>query len=186
VIFAYNRQLYESERSTAMTLAILYFPDEYSIRRGPLKRGFDKLGAASHVRRDPRNRSYIETLVQERTKGNTMQWLELPRQWWQGESAQKLEEACGTAEEIWLLWPDGNGYGWSKVERSVWKSKRPKVKLVVLNGRRRFFELTPKIRRMYQLRRILERLWVGEVGFTLVLLLIAPFLVGWDFARGRQ
>jgi hypothetical protein len=85
--------------------------------------------------------------------------------------------------EVVLLWTDANGIGCSPLERAL---KRRGARVWVLNGRRRFFELTPGRRRLLLYRRALEKFLLGEVLFTLVFFLITPALVAWDAVRGRR
>jgi len=85
--------------------------------------------------------------------------------------------------EVVLLWADANGIGCSPLERQL---KRQGARILVLNGRRRFFELTPRRRRLLQCRRALEKFLLGEVLFTIVFFLVTPGLLAWDALRGRR
>ena len=66
-----------------------------------------------------------------------------------------------------MLYPDSIGLGWSRIERYFLKSG---CTVMVLNGRGRFFELTPKVRRKLKFLRFLELSFVVEM-------MLAPFLV---------
>lgn len=90
------------------------------------------------------------------------------------------------ATEIVLLWPDGNGYGWLVTECKVLAWKAHGARLLVLNGRRRFFALTPGRWLAYGLRRLAERFWMGELVFSLCFVVISPPLVVWDWVRGHR
>lgn len=70
-------------------------------------------------------------------------------------------------ERIVLLYPDSIGLGWKKVEKKFIKQG---IKVEVLNGRRRSFELTSAIRRQLSIRRFLEMTFLPEI-------LLMPFLL---------
>ncbi len=95
-------------------------------------------------------------------------------------------ERIGRASAIVLLWPDATGYGWASIERAVFSAKRPDARVFALTGRTRTIELLPTTLLAFRVRRLVERLWVGEAVLGAALLLAAPFLVVWDFARGRR
>ncbi len=95
-------------------------------------------------------------------------------------------ERLGRASAIVLLWPDATGYGWTPIERAVFGAKRPDARVFALTGRRRTIELLPRTLLAFRVRRLVERLWVGEALLAAALLLSAPFLVVWDFARGHR
>ena len=94
--------------------------------------------------------------------------------------------AVAQARHIVLLWPDAIGYGWTPLERDVFSRKRRDAEVYALTGRRRAFKLTPATLFGLRLRRIAERLWLGEAVMAVGLLVSAPFLVMWDFARGHR
>ena len=85
-----------------------------------------------------------------------------------------------------LLWADATGYGWTPIERAVFSAKPRGATVSALTGRRRAVELTVGTLLKYRGRRLVERLWLAEIVMGLALLLAAPFLVAWDFARGRR
>jgi hypothetical protein len=82
-----------------------------------------------------------------------------------------------------LLWPDANGLGWRPIEK---KLLRGGVRVWVLSGRRRRFELTRRCWRAFEYRRVLEKYLVGEMVFAAAFLLMTPFLTVWDLLRGRK
>jgi hypothetical protein len=155
-------------------VAVEHFPPELPVwlSRGP----FERLRRASRYKRNPRDAAYMHALLED-TYGAGVAVVSGPAM---------VPEALRKAREVVLLWPDGNGFGWATVERQVrtWKSRSCRV--FVLNGRRRRFELTPAVRAGYLVRRILERLWVGELAFAGVFVVVSPLLVGWDLLRGHH
>ena len=60
------------------------------------------------------------------------------------------------------------------------------TRVLVLNGRQRLFELTPSTWRAYLLRRALEKSFIFEGVFAVVFLIGTPFLIVWDWMRGRR
>jgi hypothetical protein len=86
----------------------------------------------------------------------------------------------GDFEQIVLLWPDANGMGWSDIERELFKKMRDCACVYVLNGRRRFFELSKSRWRAFQIRRALEASFLSEVCVFVVFLVTAPVLALWD------
>ena len=87
---------------------------------------------------------------------------------------------------IVLLWRDGNGTGWTQIERRVLRSISSSARVLVLNGRRRQFELTPSTRRAYLLRRVLGKSFIVEAAFFVGFAVTSPFLLLWDQARGHH
>lgn len=90
------------------------------------------------------------------------------------------------AEEVCLLWPDANGFGWTATEQSVMKRTPPGTKVVVLNGRGRMFELTSAMRRRFQVRRLVQKLWLGEAAVLAAMLLVGVPAAAYDWARGHK
>lgn len=73
------------------------------------------------------------------------------------------DQLIHAAERIVLLWPDGDGLGWSPIERRVWRAKRPDAAVSVLNGRRRAFALTKMLWLRFQARRLFREWRFGHV-----------------------
>ena len=172
-----NRAGHASEGVTVQ-LAILQLP----AAEGPagtnlLARVRGKFSRASRAKRCPRDADYLRGLA-ARHLDSSCRLVEVP---------EALDpQLLRSADEIVLLWPDGNGYGWSPVEWAVFRHKAPLAHVSVLNGRGRHFELTPRVLASYRLRRTLERFWVGELAFTVTFLAFSPLLVGWDLIKGRR
>ena len=95
-------------------------------------------------------------------------------------------EAISQARQIVLLWPDAVGYDWAPIERQVFRHKRADADVYALTGRRRTFLLTAPTLFGLRARRFAERFWLGEAVVAVSLLISAPFLVLWDFARGHR
>jgi hypothetical protein len=91
-----------------------------------------------------------------------------------------------SAEALVLLWPDPNGFGWLSIERRVFRLKRAEATVHVLNGRGRWFALTPPMRRRFQLRRAAQRVWLVEGAFILTGVILAIPLTLYDLVRGRR
>ena len=89
-------------------------------------------------------------------------------------------------DEIVLVWPDGNGTGWSDLERVVFARKRASTVVRVLNGRRRCFVYDAVQRRAFRRRRLLEKTLAGELAFALVFVTLTPWLWLFDLVRGRR
>jgi hypothetical protein len=89
-------------------------------------------------------------------------------------------------EKIVLLWPDANGTGWARTEREIFHQAQPAASIIVLNGRRRSFELTRSDWRRFKWRRLLEKTFVVEVAALAAFLLTSPLLALWDFSQGRR
>ncbi|MDI6792686.1 MAG: hypothetical protein QME81_07455 [bacterium] len=161
-----------------MRLCVSYFPGDYPswLGSGFLRPAFNLLTKAGNYKRNPRNESYMKDLVAE-VFGDDFRQIE----------AKDLRpEDIKKAEEIVLLWPDGNGYGWFRVESQIFAFKKRGAKVMVLNGRRRGFQLTIRLWFGYWLRRFLERFWIGELVFSAVFLVVSPLMVAWDLMRGRK
>jgi hypothetical protein len=90
------------------------------------------------------------------------------------------------ADRVVLLWPDANGVGWSQVEKNVFRRIGSNTRLMVLNGRRRFFELSRGRWLVWRLRRFLDKWFIGDLFALVLLLSIAPVLWAFDRLKGRR
>jgi hypothetical protein len=158
------------------TLAIMAFPDDRVIPDGPATGVRGKLHAVARYRRNPRSAMYMRALAADR----------LP----QAEIVEVETDVplarVAAAQHVVLLWADAIGYGWAPIERQVFRAKRPGVRVSALNGRQRRIPLTPSTLVGFRLRRLAERLWIGELALAAAMLLSAPALVALDLARGRR
>ena len=164
--------------TTPDTVAIMAFPDGsvQASQPAPAQGVFDKLERIARYKRNPRSPEYMRHVVASMLPHARV--IETDR----AISAAALAQA----PHIVLLWADAIGHGWSPLERQVFKLKRPDASVYALNGRRRTFRLTAATLFGLRLRRLAERLWLGEAAMALALLVSAPFLVAWDFARGHR
>ena len=89
-------------------------------------------------------------------------------------------------KEVVLLWRDGNGLGWGRLERRVMSAAKPGTLVRVLNGRRRLFQLTPEVRSSYLRRRALEKSFVPDMVLVAAFVLGTPALVLLDLLRGKR
>ncbi len=161
-----------------MRLCIFYQPHDYPswLGKGFLRPAFNLLSKASNYKRNPRDERYMKDLV-ESVFLNDYQWVE----------AKSLRsEILRKVEEIVMIWPDGNGYGWLWVEFRVFLWTDKNCKIMVLNGRRRYFQLTTQVWLAYWLRCFLERFWIGELIFSLIFVVVSPVMAGWDLLKGRK
>jgi hypothetical protein len=134
----------------------------------------------SSSRRNPRQQDYMRQLAASRGAGSDDVWLEVK----DPQSIAQLQ--IPPAERIVLLWRDGNGTGWRRLEQQVFAQKAARSRVYVLNGRRREFELTPELWRAYRRRRLVEKSMVAELGIAVFLIVASPFLIGWDLVTGRR
>ena len=135
-----------------------------------------KLARIARYKRNPRAADYMRDLAASVVPGATVVAVAGP----------PASSQIAGADQIVLLWPDAIGHGWTPVERAVFRHKAPGAAVYALTGRRRRFELTGATLLGLRLRRIAERLCLGEALMALGLLISAPFLVMWDFARGHR
>jgi hypothetical protein len=153
--------------------------------RTPLRRGLNKLARAGRFKRNARTPDYMRQLAAD-VLGRDCEILDGEGGLLDERPAVGVAERVAAAGEIVLLWPDATGYGWRLLERRIFALRRRGARVFVLSGRRRHFELTPAVLASFRTRRALERLWLPEVLLGAALLLGAPALVAWDFARGRR
>ena len=160
------------------TVAIMAFPDGPVSPGGPsAAEGLaGKLDRVARYKRNPRGPEYMRHVAASM----------LPRATVVESHGSAVGAAVAQAPHIVLLWPDAIGYGWTPIEREVFKHKRRDAQVYAVTGRRRSFRLTPATLFGLRLRRFAERLWLGEAVMAAALLISSPFLVMWDFARGHR
>lgn len=160
------------------TVALLAFPDRPPsvVATSRLSGALAKFHKVARYRRNPRSADYMRALAQSAFPGAEI--IEVDG----GVPAARL----AGADAIVLLWADATGYGWTPIERAVFGARPPGASVSALTGRRRNVELTGGTLLRYRVRRLVERLWLGEIAMGLALLLAAPILVAWDVARGRR
>ena len=166
----------ESLPSTPDTVAILAFPDAEP-HATPARAGvLDKLARVARYKRNPRPPAYMRMLVASMLPHARI--VEVER--------QVPPSRLAGARHIVLLWPDAIGYAWTPIERAIFRAKAPGAAVYALTGRRRTFRLTAGTLLGLRMRRVAERFWLGEALLAFSLLISAPFLVVWDFARGHR
>jgi len=155
-------------------ICVTFFPLDCP---SPWMRGMGiSLSNASFYKRNPRDERYMRNVVTQIFDA------EIPFI-----SVTDLRpESFHQVEEVILLWPDGNGYGWYGVEQRVFHWKASGCRVFVINGRKRNFVLTPMVKLTYRWRRFAERFWLGEIVFSILFVVLSPFLLIWDFVRGRN
>ena len=141
---------------------------------GILRRLFERLSRDSSSRRNPRTLEYMTALAAKDARLHSVA------------SADELDrEAIASASRIVMLWRDGNGCGWSPIEKLIARQSRPDARISVINGRRRQFSWTPEMRRYFVRRRFLEKSFLGEILIASAMVLATPWLVVSDAVRGR-
>ncbi len=76
------------------------------------------------------------------------------------EFESEVKERIYGVDIVVLLYPDSIGQGFEQIEKIVTREKK---KLYALNGRKRFFELTPDILKSLKIRRIFEKYFALEI-----------------------
>jgi hypothetical protein len=168
---------------TTTTVAILACPDRPSAvpPTSVVGRTLAKVDKVARYRRNPRTTEYMRELARTVLPGAEIIEVEgaVP-------VAPVASAAIADAGAIVLLWPDATGFGWAPTERAVFRVKPRAASVFALTGRRRYIELSPGTLFAFRVRRVVERLWLGEAVMAGALLLTAPFLVAWDALRGRR
>lgn len=181
-----------TERNTGTTAALYidYVGPPYpvlsraadsSVCPASIKRGLNLVFRDSVIRRNPRTADYMSQRVAERYGADAAARIQPI-----AKGTDLDLEAVRRASHIVLLWRDGNGTGCHGIERILLAQRGPKTPVTVLNGRRRQFELTPRTRRAYLLRRGLAKSFLLEAIAFVIFWLITPALAGWDLIRKQR
>jgi hypothetical protein len=88
------------------------------------------------------------------------------------------------AREVVFLWPDAIGVGWRGIEGDVLRRLPASTPVMVLNGRRRYFNLREHGRAGFLWRRALDKTFAFEFVFLAGFLLSSPVLALVDRVRG--
>jgi hypothetical protein len=140
----------------------------------------NKLVVDSDSRRNPRTAEYMRDVARGLGEDPAPQIRQVA-------AASDLDgQAVAQASAIVLLWRDANGSGWGPIERVVLAHKSPQVSVMVVNGRRRSFELTPAVRRGYLLRRLVEKSLIVEMLLIAGLAATTPLVFLWDAVAGPR
>ncbi len=118
----------QSEEGPVSTLFIYHkgeaYPGAKLIPNRLFRLPFTKLSGYHEYRRSPRSLPYMRELIHSRI-GNIDDALM---------KDMAIVSHVSKFEQIVLLWPDGNGMGWSDIERQVFKGKQANAHVYVLNG----------------------------------------------------
>jgi hypothetical protein len=127
-------------------------------------------------RANPRSADYMKALLAERFPAAT--FVDVG-------SGPVAAHALLDASKIVLLFPDAIGLGYSPIERDVGRHA-PLVSVDVLNGRKRQFAFDRRSRWAIRYRRGLEWMMLVECVMGGIIVIATPFLLLFDFARGRK
>jgi len=78
---------------------------------------------------------------------------------------EEVSKRIGESDSLILLYPDAIGQGYDKIESVVLESGK---QVYVLNGRKRYFELTGETLKGLKVRRILEKCFLLEILFSIL------------------
>lgn len=95
-----------------------------------------------------------------------------------------LPQNLSSYTTVILAYPDPLGLGWQGLEERVLANDG--VNVIILNGRRRIFTLTPRLQRMLHLRRVLAHTRVVEFFLALLTIPIAALLALADIFKTRR
>lgn len=160
-------------QATGGTVGLLYIPDDYAVRTPGLAHAWRRHVTANAEVRD---QAYMTALFSEHFAGAALSVVE------RGRVPEDLVEPAGT---VVLLFADPIGMDAGWLERAI-RTKWPAKRLLALNGRRRLFRLDQRAFRALRIRRLLAQLRVTEFALVLLMALLTPLLLLWDFARGRR
>ena len=147
----------------------------------PATRTLARLSSYLEARRNPRDFDYMRELAKQRAPHFAAGLLVALHD----DDLGALHVEWSSIDEITLLWPDGNGTGWARIEREVFRKRRPAARVVVLNGRGRSFVLTRSEWTRARWRRGLEKTLPVEFLVLGAFVLSAPVLALWDLLHGR-
>jgi hypothetical protein len=140
-----------------------------------------RLSDDSIFRRHPRDTQYMRDLV---AHAHGAEYVPRIREVTRAKALGR--EALGDRRAVVLLWRDGNGTGWLPLESRVMRYKSPTTRVLVLNGRRRQFELTGNAWAAFLLRRFMGKSLIVEALFAVAFVVSSPLLAAWDRARGHR
>ena len=166
--------------SAPHVVAILAFPDRPapSPPASAIGRILAKLDKVARYKRNPRSADQMRLLAASTVPAAEIIVVD---------DADAVPAArIAAADRVVLLWPDAIGYGWAPIERAVFRSAKREAIVTALTGRRRSVALTRRTLFAFRIRRLVERLWLGDIAAAAAMLLSAPALVMWDLAKGRR
>ena len=155
------------------TVGLLYLPPDYEVpRKGIFAIWRRHVVANAQVRK----RDYMKDLFARHFPG--CQILEV-------QPKQLPDDVLGRVENIVLLYADPNGMDCGWIERAI-ANRWPEKRVLVLNGRNRFFRLDSRMHKRLSLRRFLETFRIAEIALALAFIAVTPFLLFFDILRGRR
>lgn len=132
---------------------------------------------AVQYKANPRDEAYMKSLFDSQYPGAPFVNVQQDNSW---------RALAGSADAIVLLYPDSIGFGFSRLEKEVWRLKTGWAEVRVLNGRRRDFLLNRTTLRALRARRWIEQLMLAEFLMTAIFVCVTPLLLMADFLRGRR
>jgi|GEM_PF-1736221 len=144
----------------------------YAGARNPMARYRKTVWYKAH----PRSREYMRELFLQRYPEGSLVCLDESSDWL---------SFVSDADVIVLLYADAIGLGFSDVERSLNGRTLPWAAVRALNGRRREFILNRGTLWALRMRRLVERMMLGEGVFFILFLFVTPYLLVRDLLGGR-
>lgn len=157
---------------------IALFHDPWKGAGGPVPRSrpWRLWRKAIWFRANPRDIDYMRALLADEFPGARFLDTDAVPDW---------PGAAAEADEIVFVYPDSIGLGFFALEDRAMRAA-PAARLMALNGRRRQFPLDVASLQSLRLRRFLEWTMILEFGFGAAILAATPFLIAFDFVRGRR
>ncbi len=132
--------------------------------------------SAIQFKANPRKPDYMKKLFKEHFPDGEFLNIDECDNW-----KQKLQNA----DRIVLLFPDATGLRSGTIRTAVTQSQPCDETPVVLNGRKRLFQLNTETKRKLMVRRYLEKGMVFEFCALMVFVTVTPFITLYDWMRGR-
>lgn len=129
------------------------------------------------VKANPRSEDYMKGLFLDRYPHGEYVNAETDAHW---------TKRVTSADTIIMLYPDAIGLHFRPVEDAITRHKRDWAAVRVLNGRRRDFFWSARVRRSLRRRRLLERTMLLEAGAIILFIAVSPVLLLMDLLRGRR
>ena len=134
-------------------------------------------GKAVWRKANPRNEEYMKGLFRSRWPEGDYVNADSDPQWYR---------RVPSANPVILLYPDAIGLGFQAVESRVLGLKKDRAAVHVLNGRRREYPFSRRMRGRLYFHRFLERWMIGEILMTFLFLLVTPVLLLRDWTARRR
>jgi hypothetical protein len=163
-----------NELARPITLGLFYSPwDDAARPRGIFGRLNDHYRGVLM----PRSAAYMEQAFKRSFPEGVFRDVQASPDW---------RELIRKAETVILLYPDPIGFNCGRLFADARRHKPDYAAIRMLNGRQRTFLLTSTARIQLALRRAATRLMLAEIAIGGALLVMSPFLVLLDLARGRR